>query len=1251
MWWMLFKWSGAAGAAPVQRLYLPGDFGRQGALLVLDRLAPTPAGGRCFRVTGGGAEKTACGVGARLWVGDALLEVMVAEGGTPRVSVAGVRPALDEWIGSDAGGGVRFPLRGYGIPARAGRVVGCTARAEGMAGGGARPVGCFEVHDWLGRVALARADGTVPDSGTRLRPGRVYALRTGDELWLGMVPFRVERGGEGGAAARLALARIGSTRPEPGLAVRGAAGGGGDRRWLGRLWAVEGPDPADSAQARYEVLPLRERYTAHNLSRQRTNFEGEDIVQRLVDAQLLCLETGPEGPRVAWRAVQRPGCGPGTPEVVAAPPDVADAYRRARGAGDAARVVRLLVERTNAALARGAYLDDPSTLPLAFEWELRRGAGGPGARGLSPDQPAPRRLWGVRFGATRVLRQDARAAPPGLPGVYLRAGTSPSVIEVLGAGDTVAASFHLAGRGAPGNAPREGALCLGGALRGSTRRLDGASGSHQPLGTVAFGADPLQGDWSADPRAGCGGCRLEFRERVGGGVELRPSATCDGALRVERPAGPGRVHLLRDGDRFSWGAGAPVRLRYVDRGARAWAAVTEPRTGRRGFLEEFHGRGGLAPLLGDASRYGVEAAVREYAADRAAVPPLELSIDGDLQIAVQSIVDQAASSVRAAPGRTPVTVAVLDARTGELLAAAGGPRHAAAGGRATAWEAAAGVDGGVPESALLRRGAVGSTLKVAGLYALLNSPGLRPGPPVADDGHLGASERAPGGEAGVFVARQGAAALRRCSGPQRPHVLPLDDAGFTDSTVVQRFATSCNSFFVLTGFRHAGAAPMAVHPLRPGAAAPPEGELGMRRHGDSLVLVQPAGVPLADRVRQGLAEDFAPGRAGTAPRSLYGVLARSGFHFRGRSYQGADRAGVFSFTGPEGRTRVELADDWFSADGVPALVPGRDFVYPTLPSPAHLDERTLRAPAEEWFDGNPEAVRRTAADGGRSDVQYAMLLIGQSTLTGSALGLSVLYAPAARVDGRGVRPCLFISGCGEPRAGPPVLSPDAPEGGRVLNQALRAVLEPGGTAAAKLPPARRGELWGWGGKTGTYDVERAAWPEVALGREEEWRDLVAWACGVEGVGRPAFAQARGALGPAAARRAEDVLDAGPGGAAGARVCEDAAAPLNPGGIHRYRGGSAPAALDALARAVEDLAARETTQSAYHAMVLVALPSRGGIPRQATAAEGIVVSVLVDDTADLAVRIATQAAGAVERWAPFSRTPATPPPTSPPGGRR
>ncbi len=310
---LLFRWWGERGAPPAGRLYVWGDFERAGRLAVLERQASP--GNACFRVEidgassvrlqNSGASVSVCrGKPLRLWVDDALLDLTVGSRGVPRVSIAGLRAREGDLLGSLADsrrrGHPRFPLRAQGVPGTAGRVVACPPLPLPSSLEAPAAELCLEVHDRLGRLAIARGDGRVdiPD------PGDVARLDDGDALWLGLVAFVVWHSRDAeleDAGPALILDRIERLRPRRRGDQPRASDLGGDRRWLGRLWHVESPDPSAEVPDRFEIFPERLRYTPHNLSRQRTNLEGEDVLQRLIDGGWLCLETSAGGGSAAGR--------------------------------------------------------------------------------------------------------------------------------------------------------------------------------------------------------------------------------------------------------------------------------------------------------------------------------------------------------------------------------------------------------------------------------------------------------------------------------------------------------------------------------------------------------------------------------------------------------------------------------------------------------------------------------------------------------------------------------------------------------------------------------------------------------------------------------------------------------------------------------------------------------------------------------------------------------------------------------------
>ncbi len=1365
---LLLRWAGDRGAPPVARLYLPGEWDTQSSVLLSLERQPFAAPARdCYRVLGrdGDEPATVCaGRPLRVHVGDALVDISIGARGVPRVSLAGQRLRTGDWLGSladpDARPRPRFPLRAYGVPGLAARVVACSSEEATQEPAAESASICLEVHDRLGRLAVARPafdettagePGDLPSAlDNPLHTGQVYRLFDGDEVWLGLTPFRLsaelpaQPGTEEDPDRRptWTLARVDRARADP--ATRTGTGRGGDRRWLGRLWTQEAPDPAPAPQQRYSVHPLHQRYTPHNLSRQRVNFEGEDALQRLIDGGWLCLDASDTAaPRLAWRPLDAPGCAASEEALLEAtssgePPSTPDdelrrLYYQTRH-GSLAFLSAGLLAATEAALADGRYLRDPTVLPLAFDWHLQWQGDG------EIPQPVPSALWGVRFGTTRqVHRQDA-GTPSRLPDVLPRSTTSRHVLQ-LWQGDELVSTLALARSSEAGqnDAPITGSslVCHGQPEGESWQRLRTPGHEYLLLGAVtlpseagnsaagnsAAGKGIDGGWWSASAQAGCTGCALRFASTVDG-LTLEATGTC--------PDLPGAAHettgsTLGEDTEFSL---PPWRLTVVDRGE-PWLARTDPADGGRRFAREFSDAGGLEPLLGgETALAGVEAAVREWRYDGGGIAQrrraqndkqereaFELTVDADLQLAAAAIVERHAREVVEASEGTPVTAVILDADDGAVLAAVNWSPESSGSGtrpRVSAWELGSGQVEATANLAFLRRGAAGSTLKVAGGYALINSGGLLGGatragavpPPRFDLGVIETrDERAQrtgkGGQ--VWLQRPGEERPRRpprCS--TGPHLLPAGDAGFTSCTFVRRFAESCNSFFLLSALRHLDATPASLHELRaydPASTGVDADALRLLRSGrDGVTLLLPGsalaergrrtqpttGEILAQRLQHGLAVDFASDSAATAgeaepapPRSLYGVLLAAGFQPQPRPFPPAGRAPAELRFGDD--IAVSLEHRWFQPSAlqgplrerrrtsIPALLPGRDFAYPGVPSPGRLDPRTRRgsgAAAEEFYDGEPVQVRRSVDDG-RLELQVAMMAIGQSSVQTSTLGLAALFAPAARLDGRGVAPCLFRAGCGEARAGRVVLGED---GADLLRAGLRRVLEAprgterGGTAYFPLQRTGLGDLAarGWGGKTGTYEVERASWPEALIARRD-WQRLVARLCGVEGVPAPGPSARPAAW--SGSRRAllsdlETLRQAAPGAGLGSRTCEDPDQPLHPAGIQGYQRynqdassaePSPPARLDRAAGLLRQLLSDDRETLTYHAFVIAALPpggeavcsARGIEPAAVSSARGLVVAVLVDDEtpkeSGIAVRIGGELADAVERWATSRRT--------------
>ncbi|WP_420129151.1 hypothetical protein [Longimicrobium sp.] len=1233
VYWQACYWRGERGTPPSTRLYLPGRFDHEGPLF---RVRVTP-GPRCVDVepvaprvdVERGSGSPACARSVHVWVEDARVEIALDTRGIPVLSIAGARLFRGAVVGSSFAPeeGVAVPLRSYAVPAAAGVVEGCP---------GAPSTVCLRVDDRLGRLALLRVpNGPAKDCAVAptdtvarvtgdnpLRAGQFYPLRTGDELWLGLAAY----------CTRV----VDDPRRGPGIELhqRPAPRQGGRSAWLSRLWPTERPErPASGAipDSMYTVFAYAALHTPRNLTRERRSLEAEDVLQAVIDAEWLCYS--PATLRVEWRPLERPGCD-------APVPRGGDdrAYRRARNSNLAGLITRV-VERTNRLLGEDALLTEPSALPLAFEWELQYRDSPP--VGVQPVQPRPVRLWGVRFGSLVSSTREPHRRESALP---------PVVLGPPGARHVV----HLERLGAPplrltlptprvaGGSPGARRICIG---PHGARALGGTPGTTLPLGFVGIAEDGAAPGWSADPATRCDGCRLSIADsaEAGGSLRVQTSGPCD-ALRARGAPIPA-AYRWAPGDTLFWEGRSRVQFRHEFLPHGAVVATTDGRTGRRAYARDYYLDAGAAPVVGDPwALAGVEKALRDHAAavpPGGATAPVALTLDPDLQWAAFSIVAQIADAAVHAPERRPgpaVSAVIFDAERGAVLAAVNWPLTEAVRApdsppAASAWDLDSGQTTPFQNAAFTRRGPVGSTAKVTGLYLLANTRGSLPGAgtvELAGEGRLPLVFRDRAGGRREEAVLNVSAGAGRCR-----HVLPADGIHFSREDVAFQFRESCNSFFQLVGVQYAGA-PAA--PLRAGNGARRQGDphtADVAAAGGALQVFTPGRNWLYGRILAGLAADGNPARP---PSSLSGTLFRAGFQpVPGGADWLAPSSGL-SLRYRGAAVEVPLVNDWL--DGGPSgvqLVPGRDFNYPSVPSPGTFWEDTVGSTPEiETFlrDGTAEVRRigrNEAVFGPRADAGLGFLMIGQGHYRSSALGLAALYGPAAHSRGWAVSPCLVESGCAGPRSGRLVLDPTGRE---VVTAALQAVVR-AGTAWRALAPDVRGELVaaGWGGKTGTITPPPPPGSRVLPG-EFDWPKHLWHACGVRGVPLPPPDERGAGLHAALAKRgsslpADSLLSifvGAPGRGAGASACEA----LNPGGVQRFAPLGWADLLDRAASVFGPRAGAAESAESHHAFVAVA-PPRPGWP-----SSGIVVVVIVDDAADIAVEIGGELARAVERWARFSR---------------
>lgn len=1229
---VMFKWYGDRGDPTTSRLYVPlrGESG--GALVSGD---PVPGKPLCYAVHDvavSGKQQEVCyekPLRLRLKEGATVL-IAVGSTGAPSVSVVGGDFATDDWIGSNAsltGQNPRIPLRSYGAPGKAAQVVTCTQPL--LAAATTDSVWCIRVVDRLRRLAIVNAQGAV----RRLGVDSTYLLQAGDQFWMGLAPYDV------GAAAETPTAR-----PTLQLTLRtrhDPDGADGDRRWLGRMMPIDLVDsdtarPANAPREAFAVYPMHVRYTLRNLSRQRTDFEAEDLVQRMVDAELLCLNA-PDS-RVVWRTVGSPGC-----ITRYAVPDTSSTrlqadYDLAR-VGFLAPLVSRLVERTNALISTRDYLRDPSRLALDFDWEMRELPHTIGvAVGESPMQPAPRELWGVHHGATRASL-DPRVIHSSAKTVSFSGGTSTVMVDVLQRGRKL---VEFAAQNPRGKAVGTllGAVCVGGAVANgvapiSRTALLGVGGVH------ANGALT----WAADQAARCAsGCRIELQahDMTGRTLQFQSGTGC--RIPPRKLSMKGKLNVLDVGDSLETGI-ANMVLRFRFRGEQplaAWKPAGNPSWSAAG---EFVDSALVGPLLGlPAAQSGILAAVNDYQSERGGADSeasQALTIDGDLQKILARIVREAIATrvgkfAGAKETSRRVSAVVMDGENGAVLASVSAGADAVSPtffrNTPSAWELASEQAKGSENTAFVRRGPIGSTMKVATLYALSNDPAVGHGPL---DG-AGTVTEGPGKGVGgaIYLARYGNPNIRNPRQCLGRHQLPRTSAAVTHELIAQNFAKSCNGFFSIAGIMYASGQPASLS-----AAPAADDSLGIKivQKRDSAIFVMSDKPSIGDRIRRGIAADVDAGDD-HVPHSLYGVLLRLGFSPMidldpGERTVRIRAAHEYAFDLNTRRMPVTLHDDWFAGTGNgPALASGRDFNYPTVPSASRFGGQAV---APEYADALTVPI--TGQSDANPSVDLALLLIGQGEVEASALTLAIMYSPMARVDGRVIKPCLIQAMCHNAMGARVVpdattLAVDAP----VASAALRQVLRNGTASRAIMSHSNaRTQLQSWGGKTGTYDREPTAWP-ASRGDEGAWERLVAHACGVRLLALPdvsTLAQYLSKVRSPHEAYVRSLMSSPAGVAAGAKACVGTRA-LNPSGVHRNASKADAARLDDVVDWLEGT--KVPTPERNHAMVLVSLPKRGAAEPAASRSQGLIVAVLEDADADIAKSIGIRMALAIEQWASIRR---------------
>jgi hypothetical protein len=881
----------------------------------------------------------------------------------------------------------------------------------------------------------ARQSQTKPLPRTREAPdhGATALVDEKDLVWAGPVPFRV-RAQDGEVLLTVPI--------EDWTTIAG------DRRWMSLelpSWALS---DGEATKAETHVFWSREALFSSSvapwswethLAERRVEWEQEELLQKFVDHELLCLAGGEAGPALRWNLETGIGCD-GRP----IPPPPAALWREAEQAAYQPGTDRLLDVSEAALAVLPDDTPDPASLVFVFDWawsydgeERRR---------------VPVRLLGVRPTST-VNGPPVEVAPI--------AGDDPCAIAKSGARapidvTTGSVSGRLevtAGPIAAGTRlllPASGTICVGGGKSTQVPGYEPADGPISTLGTL-FVRDDGRAFWTAGSAAPLpdgvkGECRTLDPKALTDGERVR-IGTLD--LLYVAPSDHAAVSEVHDGQ---------ITRSYP------FGRDLSPVVGYGPFAGGIEGAG--TAELWETANEAWKASV--CGSPVAPVPALETTIDGDLQRIVSA---ELAATLEAGKGDdVDASAVLLDANTGRILAVANAPAFDPADPDAV--EALrrslrlAGPQGRVREPlldnrAFLRAKNAGSVYKLATSYTLgreglLAADGKAP-PAFGCTRFTWYSEAPPPVAAGVPPAllQPDWTPDGKRSQPCGKGAVVLDPGeGFHEA-----FRKSINLFFGIAPFALVDgsgvtwAAPKPVSALKNPLENPLDGPglFAWTREGRADL-----GLVLSSEL------DVTRELGGTA---FLDTLVRIGHRFHYPKAGG----GVLYTQRADGVG--EVAYPTVDAPWLPGLRPGSGFRYPSLVGPeAYALEgvpgwASRNATIAVRNDGKTDPVELTVATS--SIREYSRLAYGMGGVEASALSLAVMGSPMARADGAAVAPWLIVSPGG---AGGGAVPAVVGEGRAEIEKAMRAVVnEPGSTAYGWFPKDVASRI---GGKTGTYEVAR-----------------------------------------------------------------------------------------------------------------------------------------------------------------------------------
>ncbi|MGZ5440327.1 MAG: hypothetical protein ACXWLY_04050 [Thermoanaerobaculia bacterium] len=956
---------------------------------------------------------------------------------TPPFVVGSGRPIVRE-----AAGTPRFVYRGPAVAVRH-----LIANPPATCGGVTPPEAafCAQNNGATGSMVVFSSDGTV----ARPRRGRQTIVRVGDVMWLGYVPFVVERND-----AAFTLRVMLEDNRRSWRAQRG------DRAWMGLelpSWPL-GRHLGGSKPTIHRVLSETALYSPGNLTEERSEPEQEEQLQLVIDEELLCLDFTPDAtglhPRLAWRNVANPGCSEVSLSSVANnladPPSEAAvrAYEQVQSEprfGDLlSKVAHDLEDADSTGDTEGVLLFDHRYVQVT-----RR----PGEREVIR---APVALLGVRPNVTMNRIRRPKATNP--LEIHFDPGTTSPLLEPTVPNTANLPLLLLAARGRDAAHPSAMMVCLNVELGQRLQLLPSALA----LGAVSITASGVF--WTADP-SGVTAAQCVELVRQGATVTARSlgdiAAThhpATGSPDVPIPATP---LPLASGDRLTIGG---VELTF--REASDVAAKAHP-----------SGSGRMYPFGADASAllgigslsHGVEGGMtRELrlelatkaldAAPNTVAPPLQLTIDGDLQRIVSRQLAATFDQLRPGSDRGMYAAAVLlDAETGAILASATAPRfdpfHEPADTRLLQ-QAATGIPSSefrrrVENTAFLRNLPIGSTMKVATSIAMMRGGMALSGELPSRNGKACRT---------LTVSQAGGARRDPFDCDHGDHNVMTNDGKPDPQLWLEAFRSSCNVYF-------GAAAGELVPSLADAFSYGPEGP----------VVTIPAAMDPAVALRPGSTTP----RTSVPGNAFYETLLLLGYRFDFEDSEAIDNQHIVSY----GDIRFPTVDDpWLRG-----FEPGEAFTYPTVTPPELFTNRfriNRRGAAVPQFVPRQVEVtpihRQPRWREQRWMFHYLETGWGH-IMQGSPLAIAASAIPALQSAGAMRSPQLLKSALQQ--QSPPVALLN-PEQQGVLQAGLRSVLTSIGSNATVFsnnhtPAIAQAAGYAIGGKSGTIDLDGPPPPTAA----------------------------------------------------------------------------------------------------------------------------------------------------------------------------